>query len=239
MVTILQLLNDMVRTLMFLRDRDIVSNSLQPSSVLVTEGLHLQMDCLWNSYNTSVNTKTGYEEKIEICESNEDEDDIKSVEEKEDPGCRNILPYISHAGLGDENGPASESSDVFSFGMMMFLSFFRRSLFDIKSSSLRNSPESETMMKMCKRPVFAFDKLRDFQFDHMRMLSMLMLKAASHCVRGMQPFQEQKPTESCSWGGKNGSAETQNRLIERRPHLDWVVAVVEHCRQYFQSKFIL
>jgi len=237
LVTVLELLNDMARTMMFLRNNGIVSNSLKPSSVMVTKGLHLEMDCLWNAFHPSI------EESLDSKNPHEPEllsDSSISSDQIDSSGCRNDLPYISHTYLGEENSHKCESSDVFSLGSMMFRTLFRRDIFDIKPTTIAEQPESDSIVKMCRRPVFAFDKFRDFQFDHMRLLGMFVLRAASHCVRGMQPFQVAKPTESCSWELKlQTDTNSRNRLIERRPHLDWVVAVVEHVQQYFQREFVL
>lgn len=165
---------------------------------------------------------------------------LSNPEKDETGDYSNHLPYISHGYLGNENAYNCESSDVFSLGCMMYRAFFRRNIFDIKQSSIRESFEMDTVIKMCRKPVFAFDKFHDFKLDHMRLMGMFVLKTASHCVRGMQLFQEGKPTESCSWEDKlRSGANSRNRLIEKRPHLDWVVAILEYTKKYFQQDFKL
>lgn len=86
----------------------------------------------------------------------------------------NKLPYVSHQYLSEEYSFRSEKSDVFSFGLLMFKTLFRKSLFPLHPKV--------RFEKMLRKPVLAPENINSFEMDHFKLLAHFALRAASHNV---------------------------------------------------------
>lgn len=139
--TMLRLLNEIARTLLHLRNHEIISNNLVPYEVRVIEGLGLHLNCLGNAYHStlegrSLRSKSAARSQESMHRNLNIRLPALPEQPLEAPPCRNILPYVSHTHLGNFYSHSSEMSDVYSFGLLMFRTLFGRHLFDIRRSRL-------------------------------------------------------------------------------------------------------
>lgn len=194
MHSLLLMLNDIARTLLHLRDHDIISNSLVPYEVLVLSNLQLHLNCLENAYHSTMQNRIIKSKVVQVTRDRHEDPNCMEEQEKEPvcvqevelSPCRNILPYVSHTHLGHFYSHSSELSDVYSFGLIMFRTLLGRNLFDIRRNTLDQLREFDIIKLMSERqPVFALERLHRFGMDHMKLLTNFALMASCHHAPGL------------------------------------------------------
>lgn len=74
----------------------------------------------------------------------------------------------------------SESSDVFSFGVLMFKSLFKKDLY----ATTKGPVGAEKMIK--KPPMCSLEEVGNFKMDHLKLLAFFALKAANYHVKNAE-----------------------------------------------------
>lgn len=90
---------------------------------------------------------------------------------------------------------------------------------------------------MCHKAVFSHEKIKFLVFDHLKLLTQFSLMAAAHNIRGME-IPADLETEMCRYMKLCRSEDSiNNRLVEKRPYLDWLVIIMSEANRFFQTKF--